>query len=575
MEYALKDLKATLEKVVGKPGHDEKAEELATMVKEMETKLQTMERPPKPAGVKAPVIRQPLEKVTGGPKLGDPVSEAVILQAFHWESALNEEGPSWYEELEAKVEGMVDAGITDVWLPPPSASVAEQGYLPTLLYQLDSNYGTKEELKSLVQKLHDNNIRAICDVVINHRCADQQDEDGNWVVYGDESDHAGNRLNWGAWAITCDDTGFPGKGHKDSGAAYASAPDLDHENPELRAALKDWLNWLKEDIGFDSWRFDFARGFAPHFIKEYIEETVGAENLNVGEFWSDGGSAELGYFVKGTNGTCMAFDFPLKGRLHDAITNTEYWQLGSKVTGKLPGLVGRMPTKSVTFVENHDTGKPQWHWPFPQEHIMSGYAYILMHPGIPTVFYSHLFGDGSVDGPTSGALADEIKALVALRKSAGITHNSTVKVLMEEDDCYMASIDDKVITKLGPKYYLGDVLPDPDDYEIVAFGKDMCVWAKRDLLPTFQEAMAPPDEIPTEQPIEEPTTGLTEDMTADPSVVATLTEDPSMVVSEEGSTDEELAVTPSENFADVPPMEPTSETGEAGTDPSSDAAPPS
>ena len=52
--------------------------------------------------------------------------------------------------------------------------MTEQGYLPTLLYQLDSKYGTKEELKSLVQKLHDNNIRAICDVVINHRCADQQ-----------------------------------------------------------------------------------------------------------------------------------------------------------------------------------------------------------------------------------------------------------------------------------------------------------------------------------------------------------------------------------------------------------------
>jgi hypothetical protein len=39
------------------------------------------------------------------------------------------------------------------------------------------------------------------------------------------------------------------------------------------------------------------------------------------------------------------------------------------------------------------------------------YAYILTHPGIPTVFYPHLFGDGSADdsGPTSGKLAPKIR----------------------------------------------------------------------------------------------------------------------------------------------------------------------
>lgn len=35
-----------------------------------------------------------------------------------------------------------------------------------------------------------------------------------------------------------------GSGSRDSGADYEAAPDLDHHNPELRAALKDWLNWL-------------------------------------------------------------------------------------------------------------------------------------------------------------------------------------------------------------------------------------------------------------------------------------------------------------------------------------------
>lgn len=46
-----------------------------------------------------------------------------------------------------------------------------------------------------------------------------------------------------------------------AGADYAPAPDLDHTNPELRAALKDWLGWLARDVGFGGWRLDFVKGW--------------------------------------------------------------------------------------------------------------------------------------------------------------------------------------------------------------------------------------------------------------------------------------------------------------------------
>jgi hypothetical protein len=37
---------------------------------------------------------------------------------------------------------------------------------------------------------------------------------------------------------------------------------LDHLNPDLRAALKDWLGWLQRGIGFGGWRLDFVKGCA-------------------------------------------------------------------------------------------------------------------------------------------------------------------------------------------------------------------------------------------------------------------------------------------------------------------------
>ena len=63
--------------------------------------------------------------------------------------------------------------------------------------------------------------------------------------------------------------------------------DLDHLNEDLRSHLKDWLNHLKDDVGFEGWRFDFVKGYGPQFVKEYVADTVGADTFNVGEYWVD------------------------------------------------------------------------------------------------------------------------------------------------------------------------------------------------------------------------------------------------------------------------------------------------
>jgi alpha-amylase len=61
------------------------------------------------------------------------------------------------------------------------------------------------------------------------------------------------------------------------GDDYGPAPDLDHLNPDLRAALKDWLKWLQDDIGFGGWRLDFVKGYGAKYVEEYIAATVGGE----------------------------------------------------------------------------------------------------------------------------------------------------------------------------------------------------------------------------------------------------------------------------------------------------------
>eukprot|EP00879_Flechtneria_rotunda_P027946 GHRR01030006.1.p1 GENE.GHRR01030006.1~~GHRR01030006.1.p1 ORF type:complete len:180 (-),score=10.02 GHRR01030006.1:406-945(-) len=67
----------------------------------------------------------------------------------------------------------------------------------------------------------------------------------------------------------------------------------------------------------------------------------------------------------------------------------------------------RWPSKAVTFIENHDTGSTQNHWPFPADQVGAGYAYIMTHPGIPCVFWDHYFKWGQ-------ELHNSIRALAAV-----------------------------------------------------------------------------------------------------------------------------------------------------------------
>eukprot|EP00884_Botryococcus_braunii_P008558 jgi/Botrbrau1/17703/Bobra.0166s0127.1 len=154
-------------------------------------------------------------------------------------------------------------GFNGMWLPPPSQSVSCQGYLPGQLYNLNSKYGSKEHLIELNRELKKLDISPIADVVINHRCADAQDENGVWNNFRDDVTHKGEKINWGTWAITSNDPDFGGTGNPDTGADYGPAPDLDHANPKLRNALKEWLRFLREDIGFEGLALRFCEGLCP------------------------------------------------------------------------------------------------------------------------------------------------------------------------------------------------------------------------------------------------------------------------------------------------------------------------
>eukprot|EP00249_Psilotum_nudum_P024116 c29097_g1_i4 orf=478-3012(+) len=237
----------------------------------------------------------------------------IVFQGFNWESWRR----NYYLELLPKAADLANCGITTIWFPPPMQSITPQGYMPGDLYDLNSAYGTVEELKSCIEEMHNHDLMVLGDVILNHRCAQKQSPNGVWNIFG-------GKLAWGPEAIARDDPSFQGRGNLSSGEHFHAAPHIDHSQEFVRRDIKGWLNWLRKEIGFDGWRIDFVRGFWGGYVKEYIEATDPA--FVVGEYWDslayEGGNVcynqdahrqRIVNWINATGGTSSAFDVTTKG----------------------------------------------------------------------------------------------------------------------------------------------------------------------------------------------------------------------------------------------------------------------
>ncbi|XP_038979702.1 probable alpha-amylase 2 isoform X2 [Phoenix dactylifera] len=324
----------------------------------------------------------------------------ILFQAFNWESHKY----GWWKNLEKKVADLAKCGFTSAWLPPVTHSFSPEGYLPQNLYSLDSSYGSHLELKALLQKMDQNKVRAMADIVINHRVGTTRGHGGAYNRYD------GIPLPWNEHAVTSCSGGL---GSRSTGDNFHGVPNIDHTQAFVRKDIIGWLKWLRQSIGFQDFRFDFAKGYAPKFVKEYVEESKPI--FSVGEYWDtcnycppdyrldynqDSHRQRIINWIDYTGGRCAAFDFTTKGILQEAVKG-ELWRLHDP-QGKAPGVMGWWPSRSVTFIENHDTGSTQGHWPFPVDHVME-FANLLfrdMHTSSHILGYQAFFMITSMIGVT-------------------------------------------------------------------------------------------------------------------------------------------------------------------------------
>jgi alpha-amylase len=381
--------------------------------------------------------------------------DRVLLQGFYWESYRHGDPnfpdfgkKRWYEIVRDNAAKIRDGRFDLVWLPPPCyCGQRSAGYNPKQYFKLDNSYGTFEQHRAMLEALLQNGVEPVADLVLNHR-----DGDTGWVDF--------KNPDWGLWAICRSDEAFsdPHSPVKDTpveqrGAEeerplpyapgrvttyqYGSFRDIDHTNKQVRRDILRYMLQLKS-AGYRGWRYDMVHGYHARRVALYNKRT--RPTFSVGEYDWDKHDEQRGWVWHSATtaddlrtSSCV-FDFTTFFTLKDNKGKYRAWYGFGNGLGIMGDTTDAVPWKqrAVTFLENHDTGYRTNEDGSPQDghkfdnfqnnwEVEQGYAYILTHPGVPSVYWKHYFdwGDG---------LREKIKALINARKVAGVHAGSQLNL---------------------------------------------------------------------------------------------------------------------------------------------------
>ncbi|SMQ68197.1 alpha-glucosidase [Agreia sp. VKM Ac-1783] len=207
-------------------------------------------------------------------------TRAVVYQVYPRSFAdSNGDGIGDLGGIRSKLDYLAELGVDVIWLSPIYRSPqADNGYDISDYEDIDPLFGTLAEFDRLLAEVHERGMKLVMDLVVNHTSdehpwfvesrSSRENPKRDWYIWRDPRDaHEPNgwtsAFSGPAWSL--DDA---------TGQYYlhlfaAKQPDLNWQNPEVRAAVFAMMNrWL--DRGVDGFRMDVI-----NFIAKTEAELVG------------------------------------------------------------------------------------------------------------------------------------------------------------------------------------------------------------------------------------------------------------------------------------------------------------
>lgn len=291
------------------------------------------------------------------------VKDAIIYEIFP--RAFSEKGT--FKEIEREIPRLKELGVNVIWLMPihPIGEVKRKGTLGSPYsvkdyYGINPEYGTAEDFKSLVKTAHENGIKVIIDLVINHTAWDNKliIEHPEWYVKNDKNEIISPNSDW------------------------TDVADLNYDNPELRKYMIEMMKYWVKEFDIDGYRCDVAELVPIDFWNEVRKEL---DKIKPVMMLAEGSLPEQ---------HLEAFDLTYSWNVYDALARIiRNGHLPSVLDNVLESEKYKFPKGSLRlrFNENHDKQRAVKF--FGEDGALVSAFIVNTIPGVPLIYNGQEYGD--------------------------------------------------------------------------------------------------------------------------------------------------------------------------------------
>ena len=301
-----------------------------------------------------------------------------------------------FNGLSEKLEYIYSMGFNGIWLMPIMPSPSYHKYDVTDYYDVDSQYGTLEDFRNLLDKAHSLGIRVIIDLPVNHTSNQhpwfQDAQTGTDAQYRD----------YYVWSEEMKG------GYSPAGDSYyesqfvSTMPDLNLDNEAVRAEITDIMTFWLQDVGVDGFRLDAVTSYYTGNTEKnvafltWLGDTARSLKENcyiVGEAWTD--LVSIGQYSEAKIDSFFTFSVSQQdGSIAKLLGNA------AKTPGQTYGEVVLRIEETLSdhsiaapFLGNHDTARPaNFLGRSNVEKLKMAAGLLAMLPGNPFVYYGEEIG---------------------------------------------------------------------------------------------------------------------------------------------------------------------------------------
>ncbi len=284
--------------------------------------------------------------------------------------------------IKEKLDYLSDLGVSCLYLTPVCSSPSNHKYDIVDYWDVDSAFGGREALRSLVAAAHARGIRVLLDGVFNH-CSSQN------ALFLDVKRN-GRNSRYHDWFFIDGDFPDEEKGNYSMFASVKYMPRLNTGNQEvIDYFCRNGAWWIRE-FDTDGWRLDVCDEISDRFLRAF-RDSVKREKPDaviLGEIWHDPSHWLAGDMLDGV------MDYTLTKACLDYLA---FGTLDAEgFCDRLVRCLWRVPPPAaamfLNLVGSHDTDRFLTRVGEDRELLKMGYAAAFFFPGMPCVYYGDEVG---------------------------------------------------------------------------------------------------------------------------------------------------------------------------------------